>query len=576
MEDWSRGRSSAFLVLVLLCSLTTVLTLSYWMTRSNTHNISLASLYAWETILYLFSMATIMIFTILKNNEVHVVENSALRTREQADTDSVNIDINTTEQVLPKWAKFPLRRFVITICCVGSTIIPAYATYRSIANILCLNSEASKLVLILKCGRSLTRVLFCICQAVFLICFKNKVVNSPLMKVMIAGIVSANYALCVDVVLNVIWMSSTLDLKTDNNNLTSVENETNEKLYMYLKCSNNTLNVDTVALYFYKYSYQFPIEFASLSFCYLGIIWNVFAQAKRTTERNSSICSNSNSNNDSQQELLKAVTATGTSKWRRIRKAAVSTFVFCCDHTFILASIFVTGIFTFHLFTEITVYKNSDFDVVLRHGDNNKTHSGLQNANSILQTVDTYVLCIIAFIGFLLVRKEKPERKYFSSSDVLLLVVAASHLLLILFETIDPIDLFIEDTSETKTATKVLYFIKTIFHYIGVYSQTVLVIKASKLNIRRNSIKRGKQLFIKSVIVFIGMYNAERWVVDRFLPPTILMYVSGIHNDDIFGEKNWWFIVEILFPLVIVYRILTAVMCYETCVRLKRKVSVAN
>lgn len=101
-----------------------------------------------------------------------------------------------------------------------------------------------------------------------------------------------------------------------------------------------------------------------------------------------------------------------------------------------------------------------------------------------LQTIYTYVLCIVAFAGFMLALNETTTQTLNDPRSVLLVLGATGHLILILFETIDSIEQFFANSS--KMAEKVLFLIKIILHYLGLYSQTVLVLKSRKMNLKKH------------------------------------------------------------------------------------------
>ena len=46
----------------------------------------------------------------------------------------------------------------------------------------------------------------------------------------------------------------------------------------------------------------------------------------------------------------------------------------------------------------------------------------------------------------------------------------------------------------------------------------------SKRKVCPASMKIGKQLLIKGIIIFLGVYNMELWIADSFLEPTVLQY----------------------------------------------------
>ena len=577
---YSIGRPSALLTFILLCGLTIILVISVWITRGNTNYVSLAPLFLWGSCLLSFSMIAITIFCAFKNNHAHVVDEFRVRLDEVAsDQEDLMGDYENERQIgLPKWAKIPFRSIAILICCIGSLLIPSYDTYRNIVNIVCLNGESETLRLsIFKCLCNIVFVLFCIYQLVFIMLFYNKAAKSSFLKCAMSFCVSANFFLCVHVIMNVIWMSDTLDLKGTLNSMPiNISNRDihGKHVYLYLKCSNNSLEIDKVALYLYKYSYQFALEFAVFSLCSIGVIWNVVSPiGGKDTQTCSDNVSVTHNESEAQLNQSAATISTTNQCWRWVKKSARATFVCGCNHAFLLAAIWVAGVFSFNLYTDIKHDSFGDSALILRDTTVNTTYTNIEKSNTVLQAVHTYMFSILAFVGFIVVKKMRMDEKPLRPIDISLLVGAAGHLLLILFETIDVISKLTESKSEIYTTTKVSFVMKTIFHYIGVFSQTVLVIHASKLNVTSIWKTKGKQLFAKAIIVFIGVYNMEKWFEDSFLPPSYLRYVDDIPEEDLYGFRVWWFIVEVLYPLATTYRLLTVVMSYEINVRIKRKIA---
>ena len=113
----------------------------------------------------------------------------------------------------------------------------------------------------------------------------------------------------------------------------------------------------------------------------------------------------------------------------------------------------------------------------------------------------------------------------------------------------------------------------------GVFAETMIVLIASKMEVKKDSITDGRQLVIKVIIVFLGTFNTERWFTDgslliftdNFLPPNVLRYVEDINYNEMYGQKTWWFLTEFLYPFVMIFRLAMTIMCFEICVRLKRE-----
>ena len=51
----------------------------------------------------------------------------------------------------------------------------------------------------------------------------------------------------------------------------------------------------------------------------------------------------------------------------------------------------------------------------------------------------------------------------------------------------------------------------------------------------------------------------------------MLTDVDGVHNQDVYGGKVWWYLAELLYPLAIVYRLFSMIICFQTCVRFKEE-----
>ena len=59
--------------------------------------------------------------------------------------------------------------------------------------------------------------------------------------------------------------------------------------------------------------------------------------------------------------------------------------------------------------------------------------------------------------------------------------------------------------------------------------------------------------------------------MDNFLTPVALNYAEVIDFQQVCGHVLWWYIIEMLYPFVAVYRLVFAVMCFEACVRFKQR-----
>ena len=602
-EDYPKGRASSLFMFVVLSGITLVLALAHWL--SDLH-ISLAPLYAWEIILFVFTLASMACFVALRNNDNYVVDGNDESNVDQSS--ELELSSVMTEELYrgqtsePLWMRFPFRLFALIVCCIGSVSMPVYETYRTIDNLLCFDIESTGVIALLKLKTisNIGYILTCVALAAFLLRLRCKSSKSPEMKVLMASLAATNITLVINVIMNIIWTSNTMEVNsetpltniTNTTNVTIVNNQTVNMTdaelveeMLYIKCNNNIGYVDTVATYFYKYSYQFPVQFAMISFCFLGTLWNILPNRHRSitrhiiqpietqnsstdienqVSRSTDIAEHAGHPDQERQPLISR--SRSVPPWlRKLRSGSKATFVFVCNHITILTTLVVVAIFAFHLYTEIKDDTFDDENVILRCDQ--EKDSCADSQNSIIQTVYIYVISIVAFIGFIVARKEEKTYDIFHAFDIVLLICAGGRLILILFETIDNIEIIIENTTDNTTAEKVLFSFKTFCRYIGLYSH----LKVSKIKFEQRSMTSGKQLFIKAVIAFLGVCNLEIWLADSFLEPTVLQYNDNTNYGQSYGRKNWFFLTQLLYPFLTLYRLLSSIMCFEACVIFKRK-----
>ena len=603
-EDYSKGRASSLFMFVVLSGITLVLALIHWL--SDLH-ISLVPLYAWEIILFAITLLSIVCFFAVRNNSDHVIDESIdsdvdQRSEFELSSNAMTEGINQGQTSEPLWMRFPSRHVALFVCCIGSISMPVYEIYRTSDNLSCFVTESTDVIVLLKLKitSNVFYVLACVSVMGFLLRFWKKRSKSPEMKVLMASLVATNITLIINVIMDIIWTSNTMEV----NSATPLINVTNTsyiantkaanmtdaelvKEVIYIKCENNIGYVDTVATYFYKYSYQFPVQFALLSFCFLGTLWNVLPKrqihvrrqrihsetqtASTTTDhqvsRDTDIGEQNEQQDPERQPLIRR--SRSVPPWlSKLRRGGKATFVFICNWITILTTFVVTAIFAFHLYTEIEDDTFDDENVILRCDE--EKDSCADSQNSIIQTIYIYVISIVAFIGFMVARKETKTYDVFHAVDIVMLICAGGRLILILFETIDNIEIIFENNTDNTTA-EVLFSFKTFCRYIGLYSQTILVLKVSKIKFEQNSMTTGKHLFIKAVIAFLGVCNLEIWLADSFLEPTVLQYNENTNYGQSYGRKNWFYLTQLLYPFLTLYRLLSAIMCYEACVLFKRK-----
>ena len=70
---------------------------------------------------------------------------------------------------------------------------------------------------------------------------------------------------------------------------------------------------------------------------------------------------------------------------------------------------------------------------------------------------------------------------------------------------------------------------------------------------------------------YCDVCNKELWIADSLLKPTVIQYNENTKYGQSYGRKNWFFMTQLLYLVLTFYRLLTAIMCFEACVRFKRK-----
>lgn len=622
-QSWIYGRPPALFSLVLYFGITVVLVLVHCLTPNGEFYVSMIPLYAWEIILIVVAIFGMLVFVLLRNNDRYVEystslidcmkanedKRSEILNRVDNDEDECesrnsenNVEDKSSEDMrrqmrlqnkLPQWTRFPARHFLLTGCMLGSIVIPIYSIYRAIEIFNCAlkKSSKSKALLILGIVRDGLIGVYCIIQTIFVVWFQKKRCKTCLMKCYISASFAVNLTLMINAITNIIKTSNTIDLyhqtHTNTKNHAPVPvNETGIQEY-FLKCESDTLEVDELAIIIHKYTYHFTVEYASFALCFLVGIWNCSvssAQSADVGQKNTSTSITSNTldqpsyygndsfstashkDKDERTPLLRPVPR----KCKPLRQGLKSTIIFVSRHALILALILIGLVLTVDLYTDIQTGGFNNTVIVISYYRENVTYPNYLETYSILQTVYTYVLCILAFIGFLLVSKQPKSLSLHGQDRILLLAAAAGHLLLVLLETVDSVEQFLGIENPKEIAEKILFLVKILLHYVGIYSQTMLVINANRLEARQYSLEMGSQLYITGILTFIGICNIERWAADSFMTPTVLKHVHEIHNANVYDQKVWWYITELLYPLVTLWRLISALMCFEARVRFKK------
>ena len=479
---------------------------------------------------------------------------------------------------LPFWTYIPLRAIGICVCSVGAIVLPIHDIYRSLANMQCFEDRLIYF-LVLNAVSKYCCVVFCLCQTIFLLRFKTKSSKGLSLRLLMSTIVAANVTLCINVVLSIKLAEDTVDFQTQPISRYKTLQINLEKKPLFVACESNNPKVDYVAEWIYRFTYQFPTEFMVLSLCYFGALWNIFSPAKSGTQSRQKLkqsrsvpmsridVDDENVNNlrIRRSPLIK----TSKRKFRSFLLVAVKgTGVFISTWTFPLAFVIICGIFVLILYNEITYMSTfEDINILVYNRSSNATN--MKNYYAAIQTVYHYTFCVVAPATWIFAaRKERITHKRLNSSDILLLIATTGHVIFVMFETVDFAEVVFDNRSD---AIAVIFFVKMILKYQGLLGEAMVVLIASKMEITRDSIRSTRQLAIKVVVVFLGVFNMERWFTDNFLPPNVIRYVEDIKYKEMYGEKTWWLLTAYLYPFVIIFRVAMVIMCFETCVRIKRE-----
>ena len=585
-DEWPKGRSASIVMAAVLAGISVVLEATYILARGNQkYGVSLMPLYAYEIVLFVSAILAMGVFTSLRRNEKHVGENIKLFSDAYMDCifdKRIQWGQNMNKKRFSLWTHIPLRMIAICICCFGSICLPLLEIYRNIENMLCCHGETEYIFYHVQFFSEICCVLFCICQLFFLLTFKRKCCKNMLLRLLMSTVIAANFTLFVNVVLSVIKAADTIDVPfLTNTTVINISAINLSEKPVFIKCigkTNNTADIDQVGEWFFKLSYQFPFEYAVLSLCYIGPLWNV-CKTSRPAEnltRQRSFLNTSMENNDESPNGLEdnrsapsmPLIEEGRSKYKTLIVAALKrTVIFMSAWSFPLSASFFFGIFAYHLYRQVTYINliKHLMDILVFTNDSSKINPG----DAVVQTAYIYIICIVAPVGFMVARKEKIGKKGYNPSDILLLVATTGHLIYITFETVVFTHYIINKMHDSKT---VWFYIKLILKYLGVFAEGMIVLISSKMEIRKESVDNGRQLFIKGIITFLGVFNIERWYADNFLPPNIVYYIQFDKNQELYDPKKWLLLTSFLYPFVMTFRMTMAIMCFEICARIKREV----
>lgn len=579
-----RGQVFSLFVMICLCGMTFVLAISTLITRK----ITSTPVFAWEITQFAVGLLGMLILYYMRRWELenHLAVNGGLyqpRNEDSQRESNVNTDfdeeypfpnpyrprqsISRNRQIGWKWViGIPLREIFLVITCLGSLPLAVYRCIRSFSNIVCFG-ERSKFII--EGTRYIFFIIFCVVQMLFVLKLRYRRCVSGLSVFVAAVVVSSNFPLCLEVYNNVIGELKTQQIKAETTSNNSNVNLSNAKLSSaFVKCTENgtTFETDWVMEKLFRYTYQFPLEFAMLALSYLVPMW-IWPSHDRTHIQNTVTEPSRRGEPMSQTiegscETDPLVGPNSSESLRRLKLYRRHVLWGFCIFVFLLFGVFVSHIVEDSL---------RDNDIILSNWLYNTNTTDIDGGVLVtyVQTTYSYFMIATAALGFAKIQQQKLNlNRQYSANDVILIFSSLVYTIFLLFETVDFIGTLCGIKTSDVRAVHVMYCVKILLQFGALYAQTALVIRFSKMIIQNNhrTEQYNSQHLIKCIVIYIGFCNLERWTVDKFLTPNTLVFVSQMHYD-MYGMHVWWILNALLHPVVIVMRLQASIMCFEGYVR---------
>jgi len=233
-----------------------------------------------------------------------------------------------------------------------------------------------------------------------------------------------NIGMVLGVYLSIIRESSTRTLHSN----ASFPSDFVNANFRTLRCSDNRtyFERDELAERIYRFTYQFPVEFALLSLCYLIPMWNWQQHTSPNTgKREEYVCilaSNADMNVHVRyiiSERSSLIPAFRRHRLMNLLKLCYQTALRCLSRHAVYPSV----IFAACKFSSSALFdKLQDGGIVT---DDNPQRSDTESVQIIIQTVITYVLCTVALVGFVLIRSERASKLQGQGMDDIFLLLGA-------------------------------------------------------------------------------------------------------------------------------------------------------
>lgn len=561
------SRVCSLFLAVGFCGLTFVLAISPWIAPG----ISLIPLYVWEIVVLTAGITGVFIIICCLNRRTEV----RYRDRQYMYTDGI------------PWARFCERNclWVFTVMCgIGSVAFFSYTCYQTFGNTASTCSETlsstSKEIMKTENVRNTVLLLFCVCQLIFvtIIQFKRLNLTQTGTTISMYIVIGASSILCIEVYLNIFKEARTRALKPENS--TSFITPSFNYSFAFLKCSHNGtfFETDIVSEKVYRYTYSFPLEFALLLMCCL--LDKMDSQMSSNNSENDRVSQQSSISNDSDLDSSENTRLLVRSQrnsniyrnpllFRRVGRL-LANFIFSYSMSIVLIVLF-TIIFGARLVLDIL--RNSDIIVnVIYHPYKDQRLVTLQKVITYSQFVAAFMHIATAVVGFLFIILKRKNKKIVFKVEHKLLVFGATGLLILdLFQIVDNCGNVYEFNHSTDLTILVVYLFKTLFELVLTYTQTVLIVTFSKMHIETNNhlLQSKKDTWISNMVLFVGYSDFLWWATDNFLNPNGLIFLTQSKNDP-YGLKSWWFMTEMLNPVVSVGKLQAAILCFKGYFRFQR------
>jgi len=440
--------------------------------------------------------------------------------------------------------------FVVPVVLFGMVSSGVVFYYSSISA-TCLNSANVSVFHTSKFVSQLLQGLAIVFETLIIAILRKVRCNNSKTRILIGITIAHNIAMLVNGVVDVYRADSTkTHSENELENVTSVE-EFYHRVPVFSICNKTAELINYQVLKVYDKIYPFPFIFCVFALGWLYLIWNTSIPLQpidaRTEERV-----------DQPTERTRLLES--SSNQQRSDNLSIFWKLWLCISRFswIASALYVGLYFIIRVVCEVNGRSQN-----IKTG--NKTLSVLEESSFYVQTIYTYILIICAFFGYLFIPKEIKQLQIHEFWNKVLFLFAFGHALLVLFETIDSVLVVHAEKSKHLKET-IPYLIKIIFHYVGIYCQTLFIIYAHGFlnnydtGLHTEEPIKERYILTKGFTIFLFCVNTEHFISDSFLTAPTSQFIQDMQGADTYGANNWWILTRLLFPVVTGYRLISALM----------------